>query len=49
MLTIQVFGNDGETWNCEFSKADPADQDVAIFSKGGTVQLRSLEAWRLKV
>ena len=45
---VDLFGNDGITWNCEFFKADPKSLGVELYAKGGTVQLLSLDLWRLK-
>jgi len=45
---IDVFGNDGLTWNCGFFKADPDDQGIELYAKGGTVKLASFEYWQLK-
>jgi fructan beta-fructosidase len=45
---VDIFGNDGLTWNCEFFKADPKSLGVELYAKGGTVQLLSLDLWKLK-
>ena len=46
---IDVFGNDGLTWNCAFFKpAYPNQQRIELYAKGGTAKLVSLELWPLK-
>jgi fructan beta-fructosidase len=45
---VDIFGNDGITWNCEFFKADPKSLGVELYAKGGVVQLLSLDLWKLK-
>lgn len=45
---IDVFGNDGMTWNCGFFKADPPDQGIELFAKEGNVKLTSFDCWQLK-
>jgi fructan beta-fructosidase len=45
---IDVFGNDGSTWNCHFFKADPENAGVDLFAHGGTVKLISLDVWKLE-
>lgn len=45
---VDIFGNDGITWNCEFFKADPKSLGIELYAKGGTVQLLSLDLWKLK-
>jgi len=45
---LDVFGNDGITWNCAFFKADPANQGIELYTKGGDVKLVSLDLWPLK-
>jgi fructan beta-fructosidase len=45
---IDIFGNDGLTWNCAFFKADPQDQGIELYAKGGTVKLIAFDLWQLK-
>jgi fructan beta-fructosidase len=45
---IDVFGQDGLTWNCGFFKADPKDRGIELFAENGTVRLVSLDLWNLK-
>jgi fructan beta-fructosidase len=45
---IDVFGNDGMTWNCGFFKADLPDQGIELFAKEGNVMLTSFDCWQLK-
>ena len=45
---LDVFGNDGITWNCAFFRADPAHQDMELYAKGGEVRLHSFDLWPLK-
>ena len=45
---IDVFGNDGSTWNCHFFKADLENAGVDLFAHGGTVKLISLDVWKLE-
>ena len=45
---VDIFGNDGITWSCEFFKADPKNLGMELYAKGGTVQLLSLDLWKLK-
>jgi fructan beta-fructosidase len=45
---IDVFGNDGITWNCGFFKADPKDKGIELYAKEGTVNLLSFDCWQLK-
>ena len=46
---LDVFGNDGLTWNCAFFKAEqPAQQGIELYAKGGAVKLLSLDLWPLK-
>ena len=45
---LVVFGNDGITWNCTFFKAEPANQGIELYAKGGDVKLVSLDLWPLK-
>jgi len=44
---VDIFGNDGVTWNTEFFKADPDSLGIELYTKGGTVQLISLDVWQL--
>ena len=46
---IDVFGNDGITWNCEFFKTDPDCLGIELYSKGGKVRLLSMDLWKLKL
>jgi fructan beta-fructosidase len=46
---VDVFGNDGLTWNCAFFKPTyPNQQGIELYAKGGTAKLVSLELWPLK-
>ena len=46
---LDVFGNDGLTWNCAFFKVEqPAQQGIELYAKGGDVKLVSLDIWPLK-
>ena len=46
---LDVFGNDGITWNCAFFKPEnPKQQGIELYAKGGTAKLMSLELWPLK-
>lgn len=45
---VDIFGNDGLTWNCEFFKADPQSLGLELYASGGVVQLLALDLWRLK-
>jgi fructan beta-fructosidase len=45
---VDVFANDGITWNCAYFKADPADQGIELYTKGGPVKLLTLDFWPLK-
>jgi fructan beta-fructosidase len=45
---IDVFGNDGLTWNCGFFKADQPDQGIELYAKEGNVKLTSFDCWQLK-
>lgn len=46
---LDVFGNDGLTWNCAFFKGEqPAQQGIELYAKGGDVKLISLDLWPLK-
>ena len=46
---LDVFGNDGLTWNCVFFKAEqPAQQGIEFYAKGGETKLLSLDLWPLK-
>lgn len=46
---LDVFGNDGLTWNCAYFKAEqPAQQGIELYAKGGNVKLLSLDLWSLK-
>jgi fructan beta-fructosidase len=46
---LDVFGNDGLTWNCAFFKPEqPAQQGIELYAKGGDVKLVSLDIWPLK-
>jgi len=45
---VDIFGNNGTTWNCEFFKADPKSLGIELYTKGGTAQLQSLDLWKLK-
>jgi len=44
---IDIFGNDGITWNFQFFKADPSSLGIELYATGGTVQLLSLDVWKL--
>jgi fructan beta-fructosidase len=45
---LDVFGNDGLTWNCAYFKPEqPAPQGIALYAKGGDVKLVSLDVWPL--
>jgi fructan beta-fructosidase len=46
---LDVFGNDGITWNCAFFKPEqPAQKGIELYAKGGDVKLVSLDLWPLK-
>jgi len=46
---LDVFGNDGLTWNCAFFKPEqPPQQGIELYAKGGDVKLVSLDLWPLK-
>lgn len=45
---IDIFGNDGLTWNCGFFKADRRDQGIELYAKEGTVKLISFDCWELQ-
>jgi fructan beta-fructosidase len=45
---LDVFGNDGITWNCAFFKAEPSNQGIELYAKGGEVKLVSFDLWPLK-
>ena len=46
---LDVFGNDGITWNCAFFKAEqPAQQGIELYAKGGAAKLISFDLWPLK-
>ncbi len=46
---LDVFGNDGITWNCVFFKPEqPTQQGIELYAKGGEVKLVSLDLWPLK-
>jgi fructan beta-fructosidase len=46
---LDVFGNDGITWNCAFFKAEQATQNgIELYAKGGSAKLLSLDLWPLK-
>lgn len=44
---VDIFGNDGITWNSEFFKADPSSLGLELYTTGGKVQLLSLDVWQL--
>jgi fructan beta-fructosidase len=44
---VDIFGNDGLTWNTEFFKADPDSLGIELYTIGGTVELLSLDIWKL--
>lgn len=45
---IDLFGNDGITWNCAFFKAKAEDQGIELYAKQGLVKMVSMELWPLK-
>ena len=46
---LDVFGNDGLTWNCAFFKAEqPVQQGIELYAKGGAAKLISFDLWPLK-
>ena len=46
---LDVFANDGLTWNCAYFKAEqPAQQGIELYAKGGDAKLLSLDLWPLK-
>ena len=46
---LDVFANDGVTWNCAYFKAArPAQQGIELYAKGGNTKLLSLDLWPLK-
>jgi fructan beta-fructosidase len=46
---LDVFANDGVTWNCAYFKAEqPTQQGIELYAKGGAVKLLSLDLWPLK-
>lgn len=45
---MEVYANEGETVITKVVSSTPTDQGVELFSLGGTVELRSLDIWRLQ-
>ena len=45
--TVEVFVNDGEQSVTRIVYADPKEQLIEVFAKGGTVSLQHIEAYQL--
>ena len=45
---VDIFGNDGATWNCSFFKSDPQDRKMELYAKEGKVKLLSMQLWKLR-
>ena len=45
---VEIFGGNGQTWNCAFFRGDPKNKGVELYARKGVVKLDSLNVWRLK-